>query len=149
MYWENCRATLVLESKCNNRPVAKKNHVCCECDEEIYAGEEYSYFGGVWYDDWTYEKWFAIHKTCLRCEEIWGNILKIFQDHGESDAPRVYGLLREAIKDAYDEGYLTSNDSLVNEWLSICPEDVSPEEEETREKRLVTSQMETHSTPLL
>lgn len=150
MYWENVRSRLVLQSKCNTRPVARKNHECCECGKEIYKGEEYSYFGGVWYDDWSYERCFAMYKTCLRCEEAWDYLLKIFDHHGESDAVRVYGgALREAIKDAYEEEYLTENDPLVNEWLGIWPEDFSPEEKEACERKRTVSQMKTYSAPLL
>jgi len=153
MYWENCTERVVLESKCNTRPIARKEHRCCECGKTIKKGERYSYLGGLCRDEYYYSQCFAMFKTCLKCEKVWDEILKILHDNRNTDAIRVYGLLEEAIEYAYDMGYLTEEDPLVNEWLDIWPEetlkDLSLEEKEIHEKKEAFVQMVAYSVPLL
>ncbi|MFH1401797.1 MAG: hypothetical protein ABIG40_02440 [Parcubacteria group bacterium] len=154
MYWENCTERLVIYPRVNTRPIARKNHQCCECKKIIRKGERYSYFGGLWRNEHSYDQHFAMYKTCIKCEEVWDKILDVFYNHGESDAIRAYGgLLKQAILDAYNAGYLIENDPLVNEWLDIWPdldsEDLSSEEKEIYEKNEAFAQMKVHSALLL
>lgn len=156
MFWDDCTSKLVIYSKCNDKPTARKEHKCCECGETIKIGEKYSYFGGLWVDDYhTYGgKHFKMYATCFKCEKDWDEILDVYWKNENSDAGRVYGgKLGEAIQDAYDLGYLTETDRLVNEWLDIWPEvdpeNLSPEERKNYEREEAVAQMRVHSAPLL
>lgn len=44
-------------------PVARKEHICCECDSIIAIGQRYENFRGLW------DK-FETYKTCLFCAGV-------------------------------------------------------------------------------
>jgi hypothetical protein len=44
--------------------IARKTHICCECDGEIKPGEKYHRAEGVWAGEWQ------TYKTCLPCHRI-------------------------------------------------------------------------------
>jgi len=154
MYWENYVEQRRLFSR-EEEPTAKKEHECCECERKIKIGEKYSYFVGGWYEGY-YGNFFHAYKTCLECEKDWDEILEVFSKNGEYEACCVFGLLSEAIQDAFDEGFLEEDDRLVKEWLGIEPEvpeadveNLSPEERDDHERREAAAQMMVHSAPLL
>ena len=45
-------------------PVARKEHVCCECGETIKSGQKYSRDKGLW------DGVFLVFKTCMTCYSI-------------------------------------------------------------------------------
>lgn len=45
-------------------PKARKEHVCCECNELIHPGDRYQHVTGIW--DGAPSR----YKTCLSCAEI-------------------------------------------------------------------------------
>lgn len=45
-------------------PIARKEHICCECSRKIERGETYENFSGKW--DFT----FSSFKTCIDCLSI-------------------------------------------------------------------------------
>ncbi len=157
MYWERCTESRLIFRR-DEEPTARKEHKCCECGKTIKTGEKYSYFVGLWGDDYYYGcgDQFNTFKTCLECEKDWGEILTVFHENREEEACRVFGLLKEAIQDAFDAGFLKGGDRLVREWLGIKPEEpevdienLSPEEREEYEKREAVVQMRMCSRPLL
>jgi len=136
-------------------PTAKKEHKCCECKGTIKPGEKYSYFFGVW-DEYGSGKYAIADKTCLECEKDWGEVLDAFHNNGEEDAIHIFGMLKEAIQDAFDAGFLEESDRLVKEWLDIEAEEsevdaesLSSEERDNRERQEAVAQMRVNSTPLL
>jgi len=143
MYWEHCVESSLIFSR-NPKPIAKKEHECCECGRTIKIGEKYSYFVGCW-NDYYYNcgNQFGAYKTCLECEKDWDEILKVFHENNEREACHIFGLLQEAIQDAFSVGYLKVDDLLVQKWLNI------PEERAISEKEMAISQMRIHSRPLL
>ena len=136
----------------DEKPTARKEHKCCECKRTIKKGEKYSYFFGVWYED-GYGKFTGAYKTCLECEKDWCKILGVFHERGEDEANIVFGMLKDAIQDAFDERFLTKNDELVEKWLDIesevDSESLSPEEKEDYERKEAVAQMRMCSHPLL
>ncbi len=116
MYWEgnydqNCG---FLDER---NPKAKKEHTCCECKEKISIGTEYLYIVGLWRDERNYRRYFKAYKMCLNCDADWRKVLAIFHDNGKEDACIVYTLLEEAVEDAFDEGFIASDDPLIKKWL--------------------------------
>lgn len=47
-----------------SHPVARKDHVCCECHETIPKGTRYHRIEGKWNDAFETYKW------CQRCDEV-------------------------------------------------------------------------------
>ncbi|MDD5145763.1 MAG: hypothetical protein PHF44_02890 [Candidatus Pacebacteria bacterium] len=146
MYFEGYSDQIALCHK-ERKPTARKDHVCCECSGTIKKGEKYSCVFGVWQDYGSSRPFAEQFKTCFRCEEDWGEILKVFDGNGERDAYRVYGMLREIIQDAFDKGFLTAKDRLANKWLNIWS--VEKPDLEQLEREEAVAQMRVHSTPLL
>ena len=46
-------------------PVARKEHICCECGSIIDIGEKYYRISGVW------DKKFHTFKQCQTCVNVW------------------------------------------------------------------------------
>jgi hypothetical protein len=44
-------------------PKARKEHICCECNKQIFAGERYLYIEMLVYRRWSR------FKMCLTCDE--------------------------------------------------------------------------------
>jgi len=67
---------------------ARKQHVCCECQEVINPGEKYHWFKGLWDMGWQE------YQTCLKCEELRRSIPREwYQPDGIE-----FGKLHEALK---------------------------------------------------
>lgn len=122
---------------------ARKEHKCVECREKIPAGTLYWHFVGKWDSNGRGSEFLA-WDACLECEEGWTRLLQIFRDNGKREAMIIYGLLFEAVQDAFDAGYLKAQDSLVQAWL-----DIPESEEKISEERMALSQMKRYSCPLL
>ncbi len=45
-------------------PVARKTHMCCECEDVIPVGKKYHYIAG------KCGKYFEVFKTCMPCYQI-------------------------------------------------------------------------------
>lgn len=78
---------------------ARKEYKCCECGKTIKKGEPYWYTVGRWDDD------FAVFRMCLDCDKMWDKIIEVFERFGENPHI-VFGMLRQAIEEAVEEGYL-------------------------------------------
>jgi len=72
---------------------ARKQHVCCECDETIEPGETYERVSSVYDGDWSHAK------TCALCVKIRDEICCNGFVHGQ---------LRVDIQDAYGFDYVTN-----------------------------------------
>ena len=66
-------------------PVARKAHICCECERQIEVGEQYQKVSGIW--DGEPET----YKTCSECAEIRDTLLcdswcfgTLWEDVGEA-----------------------------------------------------------------
>lgn len=145
MYWEDGDFRTIFQRF--EEPVARKEHKCCECGKTIKRGEKYSYFVVVWADYCHNCKDFGAYKTCLECEKDWDDVLQVFHNNKEPDACRVFEALREAIQDAFDEGFLSENDKLVKKWLDV--ENLSLKEREEYEKKEAVYQMRHCGSPFL
>ena len=150
MYWEddhdkNCG---FLEEK---RPTAKKEHDCCECSEKVPIGEKYLRIAGLWKNSVNSGRYFKAYEMCLKCNEDWNAVLKVFRDNGKEDACIVYGLLSEAVSDAYYEDFIEPHDFLIERWLPNYFEDLRTEEEKDTDnwKAIVTDAAKTGLQPVL
>ncbi len=47
-----------------SHPTARKEHICCECNSRISAGESYQLLKGIWDGD------FMAYKTCSVCDRV-------------------------------------------------------------------------------
>ena len=70
---------------------ARKEHVCCECDETIKPGEMYEHVTGKWEDE------IMTYKTCDLCVRI----------RNEYCCSWVFGQLREEIRQALGVDYVS------------------------------------------
>lgn len=144
MYWENQGRRLVFHRE--GKPTARKEHQCCECGRTIQIGDEYSCFFGVW-GDWNTNppvRIKGVYKTCLECGRDWYGILEVFHENGVDEACRVFGLLNDAVRNAFDTGFLREGDRLVKKWLGI-----ESEVDEESDGRKAVAQMRIHSFRLL
>ncbi len=143
MYWGNCVESIIIFRR-EGHPTARKEHECCECGETIKIGDKYWYFVGCWNDGYhdDYDNYFGAYKTCSQCEKDWDKIIAAHHENGEIEACHIFGLLREAVQEAFDEGFLTENDQLVQEWLGIFPIEIQGKQE-------ALLQMKLYSEPLL
>ena len=165
MYWYwyhnyNADAKLVFSTG-ERMPTARKEHQCCECDRIIQVGEKYSYFAGRWEDDISSCRRngrLIVRKTCLKCDQDWKTILRVFRENSLEELDRVYGSLQQAVQDAFDNDLLTEDDQLVKDWLylekdleSLSPDQLKEYEERKAlaEKRKTLVEMKTYSCPLL
>ncbi len=149
MYLECCPDQDLIYSR-DEYPTARKEHKCYECGRIIKIGEKYLRFVGLW-DDCP-DNIFLAFKTCLECKKDWDEVLEVFHRNGEEDACRVFGSLSEAIQEAFNEGFLTLRDRLIEKWLDTSK--LSPDERENHgskeaESKKAVAQMRIHSRPLL
>ena len=139
MYLEICRKREFLFCT-DNKPTAKKEYECCECGRTIKRGEKYFYFVGAWREDGS-GKFFHAYKICLMCQKDWDEIIDVFYDNGNYDVLCiVYGLLDQAIQEAFDEGFLKEDS-----WFTRYVDD----HRKIKEARRVAAQMKTYSTSLI
>ena len=68
---------------------AKKEHMCCECNETIQVGSQYEYVSGKWEGD------FYTFKTCTPCANI------------RRDYCCSYGGLRDELREILGIDYVT------------------------------------------
>jgi len=115
MYWKNTGLGAVFYRE--KRITAKKEHKCSECGKTIKASKKYYYSVGLWYDDCGDH--FGTYKMCLQCKKDWDKILEIFRRKGEDEASCVFGLLKQAIEDALNAGFLTARNQLVKRYLTL------------------------------
>ena len=103
------------EQKCqfwiDEERTARKEHVCCECNQRIPKGSRYFHIAGKW------DNRFDAFDICLDCQEDWEEVLNMFRGIGEDDAIIVYGLLREAVEDAFEADIIGEDSPLVQKWL--------------------------------
>lgn len=69
------------------KPVAKKEHTCCECGRTIMPGEKYTNESGMWFGK------FQIYKTCSDCMSVRDEFFCSF----------IYGEIWERIAERIDE----------------------------------------------
>jgi len=81
-----------------NFRMSRKQHICCECREQIHVGELYEHVTGL-----SEKKWFSA-KTCLTCCHIRDDLCCSF----------VYGDLRETLREAIGLDYVTGEDLWEN-----------------------------------
>ena len=124
-YWGTEEYTCVFFKK--KEPKAKKEHECCECGKIIPVGAKYLYFVGKWYDPFQGEYTFEDYKMCLSCNKDWGTVISVFHQNGEKDAGMVFGRLKLAIEDTFEEGFLKEDDPLFQRWF---PSDIESRTEE-------------------
>lgn len=91
--------------------VAMKIHRCCECGEDILPRTKYVYFSG------KYDYEFATNKMCLRCRKDWNLVTDIFYDHLNAPIPIVFEMLRRAVQEAVEEGWIRKSHRLAKRWL--------------------------------
>jgi hypothetical protein len=70
-------------------PVARKQHICCECRGVIEKGESYHLFSGVWDRPQRY-------KTCADCQTLRNEICSHIQD--SEDYPYFGGLYQDVFE---------------------------------------------------
>ena len=138
MYWENDYDQRIQFCR-DGKPTAIKEHKCYECGRTIKIGEKYLYFVGAWYRD-GFGKFFRAYKICSNCKKDWDEIIDVFYNNGKYEACIIYGLLNEAIQDAFDEGFLKEDD-----WLARYLNGNNEKKEACR----IVAQMKACSTPLL
>lgn len=66
--------------------IARKTHVCCECDEPILPGERYEFVKGLWNGTWD------TYRTCSTCAKI----------RKDTSSSWIYGQLDEALHECFD-----------------------------------------------
>lgn len=152
-YWYYCADDRLVFSR-NPMPIARKEHQCCECDMIIRVGDKYSYFVGLWEDDnFSYRRngRFIVRNTCLKCDNDWETVLRIFRENDLGEMGRVYGLLQQAVQDAFDNNLLAADDQLVKDWLYLETdlENLSPEQMKEYEERKALAEMRALSCPFL
>ena len=54
-------------------PIAKKQHVCCECGSTIDPGEKYYLLKGIWEGD------FETYKQCRICKNVWDEAISVIE----------------------------------------------------------------------
>lgn len=106
-YWENYRD--VGEFYVTRKHVAREQHVCGECHCRIHPGVTYLRYIGK-------DGEFSKSVMCSSCCETWVTVLDIFNEY-EVPAKQVFGLLRTAIEELLDAGFIDEDDSLVSTWL--------------------------------
>jgi hypothetical protein len=74
-------------------PMARKEHVCCECQSAISPGERYELSEGVW------EGEFGRYKTCLICR----NVRDAAQADLRFDEGIAFGCLWETVGVEYED----------------------------------------------
>jgi len=151
-YYNSTEARLMFSR--NPMPTARKEHQCCECDTIIKVDDRYSYFVGLWEDDnFSYRRngRLVVRKTCLKCDNDWETLLSVFRENDLDEMGRVYGSLRQAIWDAFNNGLLTADDQLVKDWLylEIDPESLSPSQLKEYQERKALAEMRACSCPFL
>jgi len=72
-------------------PIARKEHICCECNETIKPGEKYNVYTGVYDGD------FFTKKTCLICDRIRNDFCR---------SGFIFGELRETLLSCIGIDYL-------------------------------------------
>ncbi len=127
MYWDNDydeddEEVLVFER--NSAHVARKNHLCCECQRVIRPGERYHKFVGKWENStFSDDGYFGEHKTCEACEDDWGKLMAVCDyfssKYDLSSFTRVYGALREVIKEAVELGFLGERNRRYRRWMHL------------------------------
>lgn len=77
-------------------PIAKKSHICCECDREIKPGERYHKFTGLWKGEWM------TFRTCLPC-------YRIREEY--CNTGYIFGELRNELWDCFGFDYVTGEEA--------------------------------------
>lgn len=79
---------------------ARKEHWCCECNEDIRAGDEYVVTVGFWEgkpDEW---------KQCLRCRAVWDSLVSYLDERDSLDDgihfTRLHEEAAEALRDDWE-----------------------------------------------
>ncbi len=126
MYWSNdCdeydKEVLVFERKSVH--VARKNHLCCECQRIIRPGERYHKFVGKWRDNTFSDEYFGEYKTCEACEDDWDKLMAVCDyfssEYDLSPLTRVSGALGETIKEAVELGFLGERNRRYRRWMHL------------------------------
>jgi hypothetical protein len=109
--------------------IARKNHLCCECQRVIRHGERYHKFVGKWkYDTFSDDGHFGEYKTCEACEDDWNKLIKIYMEvyddpSNEHDYlfpfARTFGVLRETIEEAVELGFLGEGNRRYRRWIHM------------------------------
>lgn len=97
-----------------SRPVARKQHKCCECIGKIEPGERYISLFLI------FDSGPKRYKTCLRCESVRQHVhdYEIEEGCGESHSWPAFGFLRDEIIDADGHYDLWRIDRETNEcWV--------------------------------
>jgi hypothetical protein len=76
------------------KPVARKQHRCCECQRAIEKGEQYSRVSGIW------DCQPARFKTCLDCKALRTEADENVQYNDERTP---FGYLHETLKEMHNE----------------------------------------------
>ena len=90
---------------------ARKEHECGECSGEIKRGELY------WYIEGKCDYDFYIFKMCSGCYIDWKLVEDIYYENRESSLI-IYGMIGEAVEEAFDLDFLYKDDSLIRKWRS-------------------------------
>ncbi len=124
MYWEDYSGEKYILFPEIIHTAKRKEPTCCECGNKISLGQQYLCFAGMWrsiirhggkhYPGGWYFKGYLM---CFKCNYDWQKIISVFHTNGKKEARVIYGLLREAVRDALDEGFLKASDVLVQRWL--------------------------------
>lgn len=61
--------------------IARKPHICCECDRTISPGEQYHIARGNWEGEWLEFKW------CRYCDEVKHEVLAHYRGITEKIYP--------------------------------------------------------------
>ncbi len=124
MYWEEYDNEEVLVFERNSVHTARKNHQCCECQMVIRPGERYHRFVGKW-ENKTFSdaECFGEYKTCEACEEDWAKLMAVCSyfssEYDFSSFARVFGTLRETMKEAVKLGFLGERNRRYRRWRHL------------------------------
>lgn len=89
--------------------VARKPHICCECDGEIIVGERHEHLKMLWDDNWT------SYRTCAAC--LRGPLA--FSERNCAGSGRMVEGLFEHLQYVLDDGLLATvyAEGQVMRWL--------------------------------